>query len=397
VNSEQYQLPAGWVRLKSRREVSVQRGHPWVFSGAIQASSPGLVAGSVVRIEQNDGRCLGVGLYGTGSIAVKLLAFRDVPIDEALFGEKFGRALAVRRALGLWGSPHTTGFRLVHAEGDGLPGVIVDWYAGAAVVQLQTEGLVPFTGAIASALRQVLGDRLQDLCVVSTDAAGVEHRTMVVGDRKSGDFMENDAWYRAHWMTGQKTGFFLDQRENRLAIRSLMPTSGTMLNLFCYTGGFSIAGLKGGASRVVSVDSSEIALEQFQEHLQLNGFSANSAPAVRADCFDYLDSDTDLYDVVVCDPPAFAKHQKAVDRALRGYRRANAAALRRVKAGGLFATFSCSQAVSIDAFRSVVQAAFDDVGRRGRIIKNCSQAPCHPVAISHPEGEYLKGLCIIVD
>lgn len=388
----------GWVSLKQRREITVSRGHPWIFSGAIAQTSEGLITGAIVEVRAASGARVGSGLYASGSsIAVKVFGFGAEQLNQELVRRRLWRAFERRRALGLLSDADTNGCRLVHGEGDGLPGLVIDWYAGVAVVQLHVEGLTSFLPVIRETLAELQAvDPLHSVCVHQLRSDGESVRSLLVGDRTEGVIREGGITYVVDWMQGQKTGFFLDQRESRQMMRERTLPGSSCLNLFSYTGGFTMALLKGGAQRVLSVDSSPLAIELLQKTAALNGFDSSHAPTACSDVFRFLSEDRDRYAVVIADPPAFAKHQKSLERGVRGYERLAELSAERVASGGMLAFFSCSQAVSRERLWQALQVGVGRARRSAQVIGSFSQASCHPVALAHPEGEYLKGFLLMM-
>lgn len=391
------------IRLQKGKDDAARRFHPWIFSGAIENGPEGLQAGDTVTVTDYHGDILGTGFCESDSIAVKLLCFENRKIDEWFFLDKLQRALAVRRTMGLVGNPLTNCYRLVHSEGDGLPGLIVDIYGHTAVVQAQTEGMALHLKEIVRALKLLSDLELKSIYNKSVEAMrrmGKEDAIAdgyLLGERLEEDLMENGCRYHIDWENGQKTGFFLDQRDNRELVRQLS-NGKKVLNAFGYTGGFSVAALKGGAQRVVTVDASQKALDIAAANIQLNGFSAEDNPCVANDMKDYVKevSEND-FDLIILDPPAFAKRHQDRHRGLQGYRFINSEAIRRIAKGGLLFTFSCSQAIDKGMFQSIVMAAAIEAGRNVRILFQLSQPADHPINIFHPEGAYLKGLVLLVE
>ncbi len=400
--------------LQPGKDASVRRFHPWVFSGAIdRIIAPAEPAdGEVVAIVDHRGSPLGLAHFQPhGSIVGRIFHFSNQPQqapDEAFWVAKFRAAWERRRALGLVGNPHTTAFRLIHAEGDGLPGLIVDYYAGTAVLQAHSMGMYRARTVLAQALAVALGpqhltavyDKSADTLGNAADA-GAPNGYLVGGPPPDPTVLENGHRFRIDWLTGQKTGFFLDQRDSR-ALVGHYARGRRVLNTFCYTGGFSVYALAGGATAVDSVDASKTAMALTDINVALNFADADAARhrSFVADAFDFLrgpEADTDPYDLVILDPPAFAKSRAARQRAEAGYRRLNAEALRGIKPGGLLFTFSCSQVVDRDLFTSTVRAAALDVGRSVRLLHYLGQPPDHAASFFHPEGEYLKGLVLAVE
>ena len=391
------------IRLHPGKEVAVRRFHPWVFSGAIANGPEGLQAGDTVTVTDFQGQVLGTGFCESESIAVKLLCFENRKIDEWFFLDKLKGAFAARRAMGLVGNSHTNCYRLVHSEGDGLPGLVIDVYGHTAVVQAQTEGMALHLKEIVRALKLVDGLDLEAIYNKSAEAMKRMGKDNAVDDgylfgtRLDETILENDMRFLVDWENGQKTGFFIDQRDNRALVRRLSDGK-TVLNAFGYTGGFSVAALHGGAKRVVTVDASRKAMEAAEANLELNGYSKDANPCLTADMKDYvMKMGEGEFDLIVLDPPAFAKRHVDRHRALQGYRFLNAEAIRRIAKGGLLFTFSCSQAVDKATFQGIVTAAAIEVGRKVRILYQLSQPPDHPINIFHPEGGYLKGLVLLVD
>ena len=392
------------IRLGQGKDDALRRFHPWVFSGAIHEAANGLQAGDTVTVTDYKGEILGTGFCESDSIAVKMLSFDNRHIDEWFFHERIKQALEVRRRMGLVGNPHTNCYRLIHSEGDGLAGLIVDIYGHTAVVQAQTEGMALHLKEVVRALKLVDELGLQAIYNKSAEAMqrmGKEDEAIadgyLFGSQLDEKIMENGSLYLPNWEEGQKTGFFLDQRENRELIRRLSEGR-TVLNAFGYTGGFSIAALKGGARRAVTVDTSKKALAMAEANLELNGYSVEENPCVVADMKDYVkDLREGAFDLIILDPPAFAKRHQDRHRGLSGYRFINAEAIMRVAKGGLIATFSCSQAVDKATFQGIVTAAAIEAKRNVRIIDQLAQPADHPINIFHPEGAYLKGLLLYVE
>lgn len=392
------------IYLKPHRDESVRRFHPWVFSGAI-ANVVGMPSeGDIVGVFDSAGEYLASGHWQIGSIAVRILSFGGDPESPSFWRESLSAAYRAREAMGLTVSRRTNCYRLVHGEGDGLPGLIVDWYDGVAVIQAHSVGMFRAKGRICEALQEVYGKKLKAVYDKSSGTAPYKAGLELVDGYiyKSDGYeegekvvSENGHKFIVDWAQGQKTGFFLDQRENR-ALVERYSRGRNVLNLFCYTGGFSVYALGGGALHVDSVDSSARAIELASRNLDLNGFSEHSE--ICADVKDYLGSLEDgRYDLMIVDPPAFAKHRGSLDKALRAYQRLNAAAIGAVAPGGLVFTFSCSQVVDRQAFLEAVFSAAAQTGRRVRILDRLNQPADHAVNIYHPEGEYLKGLLLYVE
>lgn len=391
------------IKLHKGKEDAVRRFHPWVFSGAILHATEGLQAGDTVTVTDYNGNILGTGFCESESIAVKMLSFENRKIDEWFFLDRLKHAFEVRRAMGLTDTPHTNCFRLVHSEGDGLAGLIIDLYGHTAVVQAQTEGMALHLKEIVRALRLIPELGLQAIYNKSAEAMkrmGKEDEVddgYLFGSRIQEELLENDSRFLVDWENGQKTGFFLDQRDNRELVRQLAQGK-TVLNAFGYTGGFSVTALRGGAKQVVTVDASRKAMEAAEANLELNGYSKEDNPCIVADMKDYINKvEPGTFDLVILDPPAFAKRHHDRHRGLQGYRYLNAEAIRNIAPGGLLFTFSCSQAVDKATFQGIVTAAAIEAGRNVRILYQLSQPADHPINIFHPEGAYLKGLVLSVE
>lgn len=390
------------IRLFKGKEEAVRRFHPWIFSGAIEHGPEGLQAGDTVTVTDHDGHILGTGFCESESIAVKLLSFDNRKIDEWFFLDKLTQAFALRKALGLVNNPHTNCYRLVHSEGDGLAGLIIDIYKHTAVIQAQTEGMALHLKEIVRALKLVPDLPLEAVYNKSSEAMRRMGKDAIedgylLGVPGDNTVMENESLFHVDWENGQKTGFFLDQRDNRELVRQ-QAKGKTVLNAFGYTGGFSVTALKGGAQKVVTVDASHKAMEAAEANLELNGFSKTENPCLTADMKDYVKTMPEgAFDLIILDPPAFAKRHQDRHRGLQGYRYLNAEALRKIAKGGLLFTFSCSQAVDKATFQGIVTAAAIEAGRHVRILNQLSQPADHPINIFHPEGAYLKGLVLYVE
>lgn len=392
---------SGKIFLKKGKEQSLHRFHPWIFSGAIRQTQGDLSNGNWVEVLDHHGNTLGFGHYQTGSIAVRVLAFGQEKPSAGFWEKKMGQAVALRTALGL-PSQHTNACRLIHAEGDGLPGLIIDLYNGTAVMQAHSAGMHLDREPIGRALKNILGDSLKAIYYKSKATLPGTLRDESSDGYLLGDvtvpqtIVENGNAFLIDWVEGQKTGFFLDQRENRQLLASY--SSGKqVLNTFCYTGGFSVYALKGGATRVHSVDASAKAVALTRENLLLNGFDPEIHSCFATDTFDFLKGKEGQYDIIILDPPAFAKHRDARHQAVKGYQRLNAEAMRVVKPGGMIFTFSCSQVIGRQLFYDTIVSAAIQANRSIKVLHQLSQAPDHPVSIFHPEGEYLKGLVLYVE
>lgn len=388
------------IVLKSGKDQSVLRYHPWVFSGAIKKIYGDPVEGDIVDVYDNKDNFLGVGHYQPGSIAVRILAFENITPDAAFFRERISSAINYRKTIGLFDNPDINVFRLIHAEGDNLPGLIIDYYNGVAVIQMHSVGMYRMKNDIASILADLLGSRLIAVYDKSESTipfmSGVKPQSgFLYGSSEPVIVTENGFKFRIDWETGQKTGFFIDQRENRKLLG--MYTSGKdVLNMFGYTGAFSVYAMK-DARTVHTVDSSESAINLADENIKLNFGDDPRHRSFKVDAFGFLEDIKDKYDLIVLDPPAFAKHLNVLGNALQGYKRLNIKAIDQIRPGGVIFTFSCSQVVSKENFRKSVFAAAANTGRKVRIIHQMSQPPDHPVNIYHPESEYLKGLVIHVE
>ena len=394
------------VILRPRREESILRFHPWVFSGAIARIVGTPAEGDLVTVYSSDDRYLATGHYQIGSIAVRILSFDEDPLAPDFWEKMVRRAFQVRVACGLHGSETTNCYRLVHGEGDGLPGLIIDYYDGVCVLQAHSVGMFKAKGAICEALQAVYGDSLRAVYDKSSGTAPFKAGLELIDGylyRAPGFtadeqvVLENGNRFCVNWNEGQKTGFFLDQRENRAHVGRLAKDR-TVLNLFCYTGGFSIYALQAGAVHVDSVDSSRKAMDMVDRNVALNGFTPDRHTSYCADAIEFLrDVPEGKYDLMIVDPPAFAKHRGALKNALRAYQRLNAAAISKVAPGGFVFTFSCSQVVDKEAFALAVFSAAAQCGRSVRILDRLNQPADHAVNIYHPEGEYLKGLLLYVE
>lgn len=382
------------LQLKDKSLNSIRRRHPWVFSGGIATDTRTLTEGEKVRVADRTGRILGTGHFGKRSIAVRLLSFSDEEINATLYHKRLQNALDTRLSIGL-PSASTNAFRLVHGEGDGLPGLIVDVYRKSAVIQTHNGGMVNDLEMIKEAIRKLDGLKIDETIHISSETKSGEAWN---DDQSEGsEFLENGHLFYANWKEGQKTGFFIDQRENR-ALLGTLSTGKKVLNAFSYTGGFSVYALKAGAEMVHSLDSSRRALDLGEEHLKMNGLNEANHESIQAEALEFFSKgDVGEYDITVLDPPAFAKHRSARHRAVQAYKRLNAMAMKKAKKGSLLLTFSCSQVVSPDLFAHTIAAAAMETERNVRILRHLHQPSDHPVSIYHPEGEYLKGLLLRID
>lgn len=387
--------------LKPGKEDSFKRFHPWVFSGAIQRVIGEPIEGDVVTVEDWQGNFVGVGHYQIGSIAVRILSFDPVEIDLDFYRERLRIAYDMRRSLGLENGDYNNAYRLVHGEGDNLPGLIIDIYRNTAVMQAHSPGMHYARKVLATALKEVMGDKLDNIYYKSETtlpykAALEQENEYLLGGVGEDTATENGLTFHVDWLRGQKTGFFVDQRENR-SLLERYSRGRKVLNMFCYTGGFSFYAMRGGAELVHSVDSSAKAIDLTCQNVELNFPGDARHQAFAEDAFKYLDAMGSNYDLIILDPPAFAKHRKVLNNALQGYRKLNAKAFEKIRPGGILFTFSCSQVVSKENFRLAVFTAAAQSGRKVRILHQLTQPADHPVNIYHPEGEYLKGLVLYVE
>lgn len=390
------------VYLKPGKEESLKRFHPWVFSGAIARVEGEPEEGEVVDVYTSQKEFIACGHFQVGSIAVRVLSFRQETIDHAFWVRRLEVAKDLRRALGLIGNPQNNTYRLVHGEGDNLPGLIIDVYDHTAVMQAHSAGMHVYRMEIADALSEVMGDVIQNIYYKSettlpfkADLLATENG-FIKGVSPENIAMENGLKFHVDWLKGQKTGFFVDQRENRHLLEHYAKGR-NVLNMFCYTGGFSFYAMRGGANLVHSVDSSAKAIDLTNENVELNFPGDARHQAFAEDAFKFLDRMGDQYDLIILDPPAFAKHRDALRNALRGYTKLNAKAFEKIRPGGILFTFSCSQVVNKQDFRNAVFTAAAQSGRSVRILHQLTQPGDHPVNIYHPEGEYLKGLVLYVE
>ncbi len=387
------------IQLKRGKEESLLRFHPWVFSGAIQHMDDGIEEGDVVRVVTSTSDFIAVGHYQEGSIAVRVLSFRDVAIDDQFWAARLQSALSLRQAIQLADSPANNTYRLVHGEGDHLPGLIIDVYGKTAVMQAHSIGMHLCRKQIADQLVAVMGNRIQNVYYKSeTTLPYMEPENgFLYGGSSDNVAIENGLLFYVDWLRGQKTGFFVDQRENRSLLEHYA-YGRRLLNMFCYTGGFSFYAMRGGASIVHSVDSSAKAIELTNRNVALNFPGDERHQAFCEDAFKFLETaDRQQYDLVILDPPAFAKHRGALHNALKGYTRLNQKAFQIIQPGGILFTFSCSQVVTKDHFRNAVFTAAAQARRKVRILHQLHQPADHPINIYHPEGEYLKGLVLYVE
>lgn len=389
------------IRLKKKRDASIRRFHPWVFSGAVAQMEEELEDGDWVEVLATDGERLGIGHFQKGSISVRILQFGTGDKTTDFWEHRLKAAMDYRSNLPFFNSKETNCYRLVHAEGDGLPGLIIDLYGSTAVLQCHSIGMYLEREAIANGLKRVLGHQLSTIFDKSADSlprnfSGRATNAYLMGTRESSLALENGYQFQIDWEEGQKTGFFLDQRDNRQLIQTYAQGR-SVLNTFSYTGGFSIYALGASATKVTSVDVSARAMELTQQNVQLNFPKVPQHESVTQDVMQFFRQTEEEWDLVVVDPPAFAKSLQKRHNAVQGYKRLNAQALRHVRMGGLMFTFSCSQVVDRQLFYDTITAAAIEAGRKVRVMHHLSQPPDHPVSLFHPEGSYLKGLAVQVE
>lgn len=387
--------------LRRGKSESLKRFHPWVFSGAIAGANGKLNEGDIVRIVSNENELMGYGHYQIGSIAVRMLTFKEKKIDHAFWVTRLSEALRLRKALQLTGRADNNIYRLVHGEGDRLPGLVIDVYGKTAVMQAHSVGMHMSREQIADALIEASEGLIENVYYKSETTLPFkadlhQENGFLRGHDEGNVAVENGLKFHIDWLRGQKTGFFVDQRENRSLLEHYAKGR-NVLNMFCYTGGFSVYAMRGGANLVHSVDSSAKAIDLTRANAEMNFPGDARHEAFAEDAFKFLEQAGSNYDLIVLDPPAFAKHKDALPRALKGYTRLNAIAFRKIKPGGIVFTFSCSQAVNKDQFRLAVFTAAAQSGRHVRILHQLHQPADHPINIYHPEGEYLKGLVLEVE
>lgn len=389
------------LRLRRGKEESLDRFHPWVFSGALTSMPDDIDEGDLVYVESADGRRIATGHFQIGSIAVRILTFDNESIDDAFFRRRLREAFSLRQTLGLMRDDNNA-FRLVHGEGDFLPGLVVDVYGPTAVIQAHSPGMHFVRDIIARELVDIPDAGIRNVYYKSETTlpykAHLDSRNeYIIGSAENDIAVENGLRFHVDWLRGQKTGFFVDQRDNRTLLEHYA-RGRKVLNMFCYTGGFSVYAMRGGAVSVTSVDSSAKAVALTDANITLNFPDDLRHNAVAEDAFKFLDNvGQDQYDLIILDPPAFAKHRSALHNALRGYQKLNAKAFQNIAHGGIIFTFSCSQAVSKEQFRLAVFSAAAQTGRKVRILHQLTQPADHPINIYHPEGEYLKGLILYVE
>lgn len=389
------------IYLKKGKEDSLKRFHPWVFSGAIAHMDDGIEEGDIVRVITQSGAFIALGHYQIGSIAVRVLSFQDIAIDDDFWKQRLAAALLMRQCAGIADNLENNTFRLVHGEGDNLPGLVIDCYGKTAVMQAHSVGMHVCRNVIARQLVEVMGNRIENVFYKSETTLPFkadlgQENGFIYGESDDNVAVENGLKFHVDWLKGQKTGFFVDQRENRKLLEHYAKGK-TVLNMFCYTGGFSFYAMRGNAKAVHSVDSSAKAIELTNANVELNFPGDKRHQAFCEDAFKFLDAAKDKYDLIILDPPAFAKHRAALHNALKGYTRLNVKAFEKIKSGGILFTFSCSQVVTKDNFRNAVFTAAALAGRNVRILHQLHQPADHPINIYHPEGEYLKGLVLYVE
>ncbi|HAZ23479.1 MAG TPA: RlmI/RlmK family 23S rRNA methyltransferase [Algoriphagus sp.] len=388
------------IILKKGKEISLMRKHHWVFSGAIAQMDSDLESGQLVAVYSSRNTFLGIGHFSHGSIMVRIISFEEEQIDLSFWKKRIQSAYELRKALGLINNPETNVYRLIHGEGDLLPGLIVDFYNGTAVIQAHHVGMHAHIQEIAEAIQEVYGKDIQGIYDKSSETLPknlrISSNEWVWGKASTDLVKEYSATYKIDWEKGQKTGFFIDQRENRKLLASYSKGK-KVLNTFCYSGGFSVLALLEGAKEVHSVDISPKAIELTEENISLNPQILGSHESKVADVVKYIREIGDDYDLIVLDPPAFAKNIKARHNAVQAYKRLNAEALKKIKSGGILFTFSCSQVVDKILFANTITAAAMETGRKVKVLHHLSQPADHPINIYHPETEYLKGLVLYVE
>ena len=387
------------IKLKKEKERSLLHFHPWVFSGAIQTQEKDLQEGDIAEVFSSTDKYLAAGHFHKGTITVRLFSFEQQDINEHFWQQKFDKAFALRKRIGIAENENTNAYRLIHAEGDGMPGLIVDVYGATAVMQTHTIGMYSLRETFAKILSKqftAVYDKSADSMAKQTDLVTTNQYLIREENHQPENIItENNLHFRVEWETGQKTGFFLDQRDNRFLLKQYSKNR-KVLNTFCYTGGFSVYALSGDAALVHSVDSSKKAMELTDENVALN-FKTDKHTNFTQDVFDFIKHQQTVYDVIVLDPPAFAKHLSAVKNAMVGYRNLNTEAIKRISPGGIIFTFSCSQAIDRELFRKIIFQSAAQANRQVKILHQLNQPADHPVSIYHPEGEYLKGLVLYVE
>ena len=389
------------IYLKKGKEESLKRFHPWVFSGALNKIDEGINEGDIVRVFSNTGDFLAVGHFQIGSIAVRVLSFEDIEINGKFWEERLASALETRKAIGVADNNSGDTYRLVHGEGDNLPGLVIDCYGKTAVMQAHSVGMHTCRHEIANSLVKIMGGNIENVYYKSETTLPFkaelgQENGFIIGESNDDTAVENGLKFHVDWLKGQKTGFFVDQRDNRTLLEHYAKGR-NVLNMFCYTGGFSVYAMRGGANLVHSVDSSAKAIALTDANMALNFPDDSRHKSFCEDAFKFLDASENTYDLVILDPPAFAKHRSALHNALKGYTRLNAKAFSKIKPGGIMFTFSCSQVVTKDNFRAAVFTAAATANRRVRLLHQLHQPADHPINIYHLECEYLKGLVLYVE
>ena len=389
------------IDLKPGKEQSLHRFHPWLFSGAIRKINGNPAEGDVVEIDDSFGNFIALGHYQPSSISVRVISFEKVDINKDFWRQKIENAILLRKTLGLFKSETTNTFRLIHGEGDNMPGLIVDIYGSTAVMQCHSVGMYIIRQLLAELIVEEFKGDIASVYDKSTGTlpfkSGINPIDgYLIGKESSDTLLEHGNRFEVSWIEGQKTGFFIDQRENRLLLQSYA-NGKTVLNTFGYTGGFSVYAIKGGATKAITVDSSQKAIELTKRNIELNFTDTSKHEAVCGDVFEFIRNSTEKFDIIILDPPAFAKHNDALRNALQAYKRLNAAAIDKLNPGGLLFTFSCSQVVNKDNFRNAVFSGCAMTGRSVKILHQLTQPADHPINIYHPEGEYLKGLVLQVE
>ncbi len=389
------------IVLKPGKEQSLLRFHPWIFSGAIRKIYGNPAEGDVVEVEDSSGNFIALGNYQPSSITVRVISFEKIDIDLDFWRNKIDNAIQLRKTLGLFQNKNTNTFRLIHGEGDNMPGLIVDIYGSTAVIQCHSVGMYLIRQILAEIIIEQFKGTITSVFDKSSGTLPFKSQLSptdgyIIGTETIDTLVEHGNQFEVSWIEGQKTGFFIDQRENRLLLQNYSKGK-TVLNTFGYTGGFSVYALKGGAIKTITVDSSQKAIDLTKKNIEINFGSATNHEAICGDVFEYIRKSTEKFDVIILDPPAFAKHNEALRNALQAYKRLNAAAIDKLNPGGLLFTFSCSQVVTRENFRNAIFSGCAMTGRRVKILHQLTQPSDHPINIYHPEGEYLKGLVLQVE
>ncbi len=389
------------IFLKPKKEVSLLRRHPWIFSGAIASKDDSLQEGDIVELYDHQKQYLATGHYQIGSIAVRVVTFEKTTIDQSFWNQKIQSAYNLRIAIGMAENAETNAYRLVHGEGDEMPGCIIDYYNGTCVTQFHSIGMYLVKDMIIESLKNVLGNQLKGIYDKSSNTLPFKAQVKaqdgcLFGNADATEILEYGNRFWVNWNEGQKTGFFIDQRESRRLVQTFSKGK-TVLNMFGYTGGFSVFALRGGAEMVHTVDVSQKAIELAEKNIALNFGNTEKHEIKAQDAFEFLNNIEDKYDLIILDPPAFAKHNESLHNALQAYKRLNAKAIKQIRKGGIIFTYSCSQVVQKEEFRKSVFAAAAQSKRKVSILYQLTQPADHPVSIFHPEGEYLKGLVLMVE